>query len=167
MPRYVEGSIIDFEDPTKVLKFLYFDTITEDFGANYDPQSVRGRSEPHMFYSDSNSNTYSFTIKLVASVDEADQGTTNKLYEDYLFFKSFSYPDYGENNQGPVRPPHRVIMMIGNWFNEMGIIIQPRVTHSQVCDSKGFPLFLDVSFTFNVINKTPKSYLDVRGVTYK
>jgi hypothetical protein len=164
MPQGVEGYIVDFEDTTQVVKFLYYEDITEDFGANYDAQSVRGRSEPHIFYSDSNPNTYTFQIKLAASVDEKDHRDAKQIYKEYLFIKSFSYPDYGIQGAGPVRPPHKVIVHIGDWFSEMGIIIQPHAVHSKVCDEDGFPLFIDVSFTFQVVNQIPKSYRNIRGL---
>lgn len=158
----VEGFVIDREDGTR-LKFLYFDPISEDVSADFEEVPVRGRSEPHVFYSQTGPDSYSFNIHLHASVDEYDGGTPQRIHSQYLFLKSFQFPDYGPGYLGPIKPPHQVIILIGQFFRKKGIIKQPGFTFHPPYDTNGFPYHIECRFTFREINDTPRSYDDVRS----
>lgn len=171
MPTGVEGYIIDYESdlfPSKLVgkyhvKFLYYDDIEGGVDPAYDDVTVRGRSEEHAFYSNTSAENYSLAIHLPASVDSADDGNAEKIYQDYLFIKSFAYPDYGINNQGPILPPRKAIVVIGNYFKKVGLIKSSSWTFSRVCDPNGYPLFIDMRLTLRVINIRPLSLRDIRS----
>jgi len=157
----VQGYITDLIDGTSI-RFLYFEPITENLDAQYDEPPVRGRSEPHLFYSQTGADHYSFNITFAASVDALDGGSTEMIYTQYLFLKSFQYPDYGLNNVGPVQPPHKVAITIGRFFRKKGVIIQPSFNFHPPYDTNGYPHRIECQFTFRVINDTPLSLSDVR-----
>jgi hypothetical protein len=161
----VEGHIID-PDATggeiNRVKFLYYQDIENSIEATYDEVGVRGRSEPHPFYLETGPDIYTFDIKLVASVNESDDGSTSKIHNDYLFIKSFQYPDYGIAASGPIRPPRQAIITIGRWFNKKGIIKSPSFVFHAPYSSEGFPQSIDVRFTFRVTNTIPLDMTDIR-----
>jgi hypothetical protein len=166
----IEGNIIDYElrsnfqSPSQYfVKFLYYEDIEGGVDAVYEEQSVRGRSEEHVFYSHTSGVIDNFSIRLPASVDEKDSGNAEKSYKDFLFIKSFNYPDYGINRQGPVLPPRKAIITIGKFYKEVGIIKGLSYTFSRTCDFLGYPLVIDVRFAFRVINAKPQSLQDIRG----
>lgn len=171
MPLGVEGHIIDYDvrrDPTRNIgrsevKFLYYEDLETGFDPVYEDQSVRGRSEEHIFYSHTSGETYSLSIKLVSSVDEGDGKTAKDAFKDYLFIKSFAYPDYGAAFQGPTLPPRKALITIGKWFRQVGVIRSPAATFSKVCDEDGYPHTIDVRFQFRVINHRPLSMRDIRA----
>jgi hypothetical protein len=171
MPTGVEGYVIDYESdlfPSKLIgkyhvKFLYYEDVEGGVEPTYDSVMVRGRSEEHEFYSHTSAENYNFSIHLPASVEQADDSNAEKTYQDYLFIKSFAYPDYGINNQGPILPPRKAIITIGNYFKKVGLIKSPTWTFSRVCDPNGYPLFIDMRFAFRVINIRPMSLRDIRS----
>jgi len=157
----VEGHIIDYVTKDSV-KFLYFEDIDNNVGAVYDEVDVRGRSEGHMFYSHTGPDTYSLSIRLAASVDQYDKGDAKQLWSDYLFIKSFQFPDYGGDSMGPVLPPRKAIIQIGKWFKKVGAIVQPRGSFLSPYDEDGYPMVIDVQFTLRVINTTPLDLYQIR-----
>jgi hypothetical protein len=163
MPEGLEGHIIDFESRGDSIKFLYYGDIQNAVEPVYEESAVRGRSEEHIFYSHTGAETYNFEIRLAASVDERDGGTTRKIHDDYLFIKSFAYPDYGTGLKGPVKPPRKAIITIGTWFNKPGVIKSPNGTFVRPFDANGFPYIIDVTFTFRVVSPTPRDLFDIRA----
>jgi len=171
MPVGVEGHIIDYDarrSPSRgtekdSVKFLYYEDIETSVDTVYEDQSVRGRSEEHVFYSHTSGESYSFSVRLPSSVNESDGSNAKKSYQDYLFIKSFAYPDYGPSFTGPTIPPRKAIITIGRWFKEVGIIKSPSATFSKVCDEDGYPHLIDVRFQFRVINSRALSFRDVRA----
>ena len=162
------GTIVDLDEErgrkrghVTSMDFLYFGPITNNVAAEYSEEPVRGRSEPHPFYSGTGEDTYSFSIKLMASVDQGDGGTPLKAWNSYLYLKSFQFPDYGENNQGPIRPPRQCIISIGKLFRKRGIIKQPSFSFNPPYDADGYPHSIDCSFTFRVFNEVARSYTDI------
>jgi hypothetical protein len=170
----VEGHIIDYEvrrDASRQIKgrssirFLYYEDIEANVEPVYEEQSVRGRSEEHVFYSHTSGEVNSFSIRLPASVDESDNRTPQQTWKEYLFIKSFAYPDYGESFKGPILPPRKAIITIGKWYRKVGVIKSPSATFSKVCDEDGYPLIIDVRFQFRIINSRPLSLRDIRAQT--
>jgi len=170
MPTGVEGHIIDYDvrrDPSRnigrsSIRFLYYEDLDTGFDPVYEEQSVRGRSEEHLFYSHTSGETYSFAIRLVSSVDEADGRTAKRAFQDYLFIKSFAYPDHGPAFQGPTLPPRKALITIGKWFKEVGVVKGPGATFSKTCDEDGYPHVIDVKFQFRITNTRPLSLRDIR-----
>lgn len=163
------GYVIDYDtrDHGKAVDYVtfeYFQDLDNSVAATYTDQDVHGRSEPHLFYGNTGPDTYNFEIKLVASVNEADGGTTKSIYDSYLFLKSFQFPDYGEGNYGPPLPPHQVIISIGKLFRKRGVIQSPSFTLHSPYDEDGYPHSITARFTFRVVNPTPLSYRNVRSL---
>lgn len=172
MPQGVEGYIIDYQlrdfseaavTGKNAVKFLYYEDIEGGVDPVYEDQSVRGRSEEHVFYSHTGGEVDSFSLRLPASVDQSDNGSNLETWKQFLFIKSFAYPDYGVNNQGPVLPPRKAIITIGKWYRKVGVIRGLSQTYSKVCDSEGYPHLIDVRFQFRIINHRPLSLHDVRA----
>jgi len=157
----IDGFIIDRSTGDRI-KFKYFDPLTENVRAEYDEAPVRGRSEPHLFYQQTGPDNYNFSLKLVASVDEVDGGTPQQIHQQYLFIKSFQFPDYGQGYLGPVRPPHHAIILIGRFFRKKGAIQDPSFTFSFPLDENGYPYQIECRWTFRVLNDRPLDYMDVR-----
>jgi hypothetical protein len=146
------------------ITFRHFEPLTEDGpAAQYDETGVRGRSEPHVFYTQTGEDTWSWDIKLVASVEQRDGGTARQNYQNYLFLKSFQYPDYGENNSGPLKPPPQAIIVFGRFYRKKGIIKNPSFTFSRTIDEDGFPMVIECRFSHRIVNDTPLSFRDVRN----
>jgi hypothetical protein len=164
MPIGVEGKLIDYEDIANHIVFLYYEDIDEGYDPVYEDQVVRGRSEEHSFYSHTSAESESFAIRLAASVNENDESDAKKIWNDYLFIKSFAYPDYGIGNLGPIKPPRKAIITIGRWLRKVGSIRSPSATFSKVCDEDGYPLIIDVKFQLRVINPSPRSFREVRKI---
>lgn len=167
MPLGIVGAIIDYETRHRGLgrssiQFLYFDAIDSGAEANYDEQMVRGRSEEHVFYSHTTGESDSFSIKLPASTQQGDEGDAKKTWQDFLFIKSFSYPDY---DGGLVLPPRKAIITIGQWYQKVGVIKGLAYTFSQVCDEDGYPHVIDVRFQFRVIHARALGMRDIRAMT--
>lgn len=158
----IDGFIQDREDLTKSIKFLYFQEITNNVNANYEETDIRGRSESHPFYLSTSADTYNLDIKLVASVDENDAGTTKKIHNDYLFLKSFQYPDYLTGDGGVFKPPRQVIIVIGSFFRKRGIIKEPSFVFRSPYDEKGFPHAIDCAFTFRAVHYPALGLEDIR-----
>lgn len=173
MPVGVEGYIIDygarvrgfnaFGSGRDFVKFLYYEDIEGGVEPTYEETAVRGRSEEHIFYSHTSAQADSFAIRLPASVDDSDDGSNLKTWQDFLFIKSFVYPDYGEDNQGPIMPPRKAILQIGNWYRHVGVIKGFSYTFSKVCDARGYPHIIDVRFQFRIVNIRPLSLKDIRA----
>ena len=158
----VEGAIIEY--PTgKSINFLYFGNISEAVEPQYEEATVRGRSEEHIFYSHTSAATLPFAITLAASVDEHDNGNAKKTWLDYLFIKSFGYPDYGVDNKGPVRPPKKAIITIGKWLRKLGVLRSINAEFQAPYDEDGLPMIIQVTFNLRVINAAPLSLYDVRA----
>lgn len=158
----VKGYIIDVTDTGKSISFDYFKPLNEDIAAEYEDASVRGRSEPHSFYAQTSADTFQFEIQLVASTNEGDSGSPKDIYDDYLFLKSFQYPDYGDNYTGPVRPPRLAKIVIGNFFRKKGQIRSPGFTFNMPLDEEGYSYVIDVRFSFRVVNDIPLDFRRVR-----
>jgi len=167
MPDSVKCYIIDSEwnpgEGISQVEFKYYEDIENSgYDPLYDESIVRGRSEPHLFYSHTGADKYNFTLKFAASVDEADGRNARQIWNEHLFIKSFSYPSYGIDRKGPMRPPRKVIIQIGSWFRKRGVIESPSASFSKTCDLEGYPLFIDERFTFRVINVIPLDMFDIR-----
>jgi hypothetical protein len=177
MPTGVDCTISAYENRSKpgfstgdlglyAINLPYYEDIEESGGvATYEDQIVRGRSEEHIFYSNTSADLYNFTAKLVASVDQGDGRNAKTIWKEYLFLKSFQYPDYNYG-KGPVGSPRRALITIGKWFNYMGVIKDPGATFSRICDEDGYPLVIDIRFMFRVINTTPRDYRDILSGRY-
>lgn len=167
MPTGLKGFIIDLNipgtgNPTKSIEFLYWSDLSTSVEPVYDEAVVRGRSEEHSFYSHTSAENMPFQIRLVASVDGSDGGTTKEIWDDWLFIKSFGFPGYGAGARGPITPPRKARIVIGTWFKEDGLIKSPSATFLRPYDAQGYPHIIDVTFLFRIVSRKPRSYIDIR-----
>lgn len=156
------GKIIDKVD-RNFISFVYYSGLGNSVEAQYTEENVRGRSEPHDFYQFTSADVYNLSIQLVASYMEGDNRTAKDVHKDYLFLKSFQFPDYGENNIGPVKKPHEVIIKIGNYFRGEGTIRTPRFNLDSIVDEDGYPYVVGCEFTFKIHRPQLADYLGIRG----
>lgn len=162
----IRGRIVDVEDATRQIHFYSFDPPSNSVAVNYEHQGVRGRSSPYRFYSDSGPETWDFSIDLRGSVDAADDRTNRDVWNEHLFIKSFAFPDYGRNKQGPVRPPRLAYIEWGSSIRLVGAILSPRFSWSPPFDAAGYPHGISCSFALEVDSvNAPLSFSEVeRGV---
>jgi hypothetical protein len=157
----IYGHIIDLITQSAI-QFQYLSGISNAVSAGYEPVPVPGRSEPHLFYTSTDSDNYPIKIQLSASSEEGDNRTAKDVWAEYNFIKSFQFPDYGFSNY--FKPPHMVRIIIGNYFKKNGIIKEPNFDWSNSpVDVDGYPYVMEASFNFIVVNKTPLSYSDIRA----
>lgn len=164
----IEGNIVDFDHRELYIKFYYMSGLTNTVEARYEEVSVPGRSEPHVFYTDTTLDRYDVSIQLASSVSESDIRTAKNVWYEYEFLKSFQFPDYGGYLRGgPVKPPHRVILTIGNYFSMLGIIRSPVFDwKDSTVDLDGYPHIINCSFSFFAINDTPLGMAEIRRVDW-
>lgn len=158
----ITGYIIDKVD-SKFLTFTYYQGLSNSVSAEYHDQGIHGRSEPHSVYVKTGPDTYQFNLTFAASDSEGDSRTAEDVWNDYLFLKSFQFPDYSSGKQGPVKPAHEVIIRIGNFFRKEGVIRDPSFDLNATTDTKGFPHQIKCTFTFRVIHKGAIDLYDVRN----
>lgn len=158
----VTGYIIDKVD-SKYITFKYYQGLSNSVSAEYNDQGIFGRSEPHSVYSKTGPDTFQFNLILTTGEEEGDTGTTDELWADYLFLKSFQFPDYGNLKDGPIKPPHNVIIRIGNFFRKEGEIRSPVFDLDSPTDSRGYPYIIKATFTFRVVHKIPVDINDIRN----
>jgi hypothetical protein len=161
----IKGRIID-KTTKKSMEFRYFSGLGNTIAANYEEEDgVIGRSEPHVFYKNTSADIFNLTIQISASSEEKDTRTAKDVWDDYLYMKSFQLPDYGSNRSGPVKPPHQVILIVGNgFFRKTGIIKTPTFKMDGVADENGYPHVIEISFVFQVISQTSSSLMDCNSI---
>jgi hypothetical protein len=160
-------TILDIDDPDwPYVETPYFEPPQKSIAVNYQPTAIRYRSEPWQTYIDTDAQTWNLSLKIVASATQGDMRTSFHVAKDIRFLESLEYPDYGEDNEDFVRPPHRCRIRMVNIFDEFGFIrdlnIQPRESY----DEDGMPQLVDVQFTFVVMHNQPLSYSQVRDGWY-
>lgn len=165
------GLIQDMQVPQDVISFESWEPPSKSRSVNYDDVSIRGRSEPHVFYSDTGPQIWTFSIHLVASVDQGDDGSPDSVQEKVSFIESLVMPDYGDTPGGEaaIRPPHLARIQILNMINLVGTIRNPSFTYLPPYDTdSGQPYQVDCNFTFQVqreFGKPPLGFADVRRLT--
>ncbi|MCG8433061.1 MAG: hypothetical protein MJA83_03390, partial [Gammaproteobacteria bacterium] len=152
MANPLRGEIIDVET-LQVIRFFSFEPPQKQRTAQYDDVEIRGRSEPHPFYSSTTAQIWSFSINFVASFDEKDRGQRIDVKEAENFMESFVMPDYGDVPGQPssvVRSPHLCRIRILRMFDVKGTIRDLQFTFPPPYDADtGFPQVLPTSFTLH------------------
>lgn len=171
MAKPLRGIIQDVQVPQDTIEFFSWDPPQKSRNAVYDDVPVRGRSEPHVFYSHTEAQVWSFTIHFLASFDQRDNGTPVGVQEKMSFIESFVMPDYG-NTAGQfsvVRQPHLARIRILRMIDLIGTIRSPNFIYNPPYDIvTGQPYQIDVSFQFNTqreLGRTPLGFSDIRRLT--
>lgn len=166
-PPTLSGLIVDLETLTGI-PFFSWDPPTHSRSAVYDDVSVRGRSEPHPFYSHTDPQIWAFSIHLSASFNQNDFGTPAEVKIRENFIESLVMPDYGDEagTFGVVNPPHLCRVVIGAMFDARGTLRNFSSAYRGPFENiTGLPHNIDITFDLHVQsppNVTPAGYSDVR-----
>ena len=168
MAKPLRGTIQDVQVPVDMIEFYSFDPPQMSRSVAYDDVIVRGRSEPQVFYSHTESAIWSFTIHLVASIDQEDRGDPAVVKEKANFIESLIMPDYGDSagEFAVVKPPHLARIRILRMFDAIGTIRNPTWNYMPPYDIvTGYPHRIDVSFSFyeqRSFDQEPLGFADIR-----
>jgi hypothetical protein len=151
MPVPIKNSKLIDVSNLRSIEIDSFDPPQLQVSATYGDESVRGRSQPYRFYSDTGFRTWSMTIHLVASLQQADGGTVENVEEAIRFIMSFAYPEYRRDfgvDGGYTGPPHLAHLVLGNFMDSKGYVGEPSAQLGPVYyDDR--PMSADITFTFD------------------
>lgn len=171
MAKPLRGIIQDVQVPQDIIEFFSWEPPQKSRNPVYDDVPIRGRTEPHVFYSHTEAQVWQFTIHFFASFDQNDGGIPLGVMEKMSFIESFTMADYG-NQSGQfavVRPPHLARIRILRMIDLIGTIRSPSWTYLPPYDIQdGKPYQIDVSFQFNAqreLGKAPLGFADVRRLS--
>lgn len=173
MARALEGIIIDTKVPSDYVKFRSWEVPQYSRSAVYDDVAIRGRSEPHSFYSHTEAKAWNFTIHFIASFDQGDGGEPRAVTEKRSFLESFLMPDYGSSpgQYTFVKSPHLARIRIRKMFDIVGQIRNLNVTYEAPYDmGTGEAYQIDCGFSFiehRTIDQYPQGYADIRRLTFR
>lgn len=181
MPSPLVGFIID-ENVLAGIPFYSWEAPRYSRSVAYDDVAIRGRSEPHVFYSHTDTRVWSFDIHLavglglgaeflgsvtpLSSILEYGNPATLKLAENFIH--SMVMPDYGEEVGGfsVVKPPHIARVGINAMFDARGTIRNLGVVYSGPYEIvTGLPHRIDITFELHeqkYDNVDPDGYRDIR-----
>ena len=171
MAKPLVGVIQDVQIPQDFITFESWDPPSKSRVPQYDDVDVRGRSEPHVFYSYTGPQIWNFALKLFASIDQDDRGIYLGVQEKVSFLESLVMPDYG-NTPGQVaaiRPPHLTRIRILRMIDLIGTIRDLNFTYNPPYDTQtGKPQLVDCSFKFQAqreFGRAPYGFADIRRLT--
>ena len=153
MARPIRGIIEDVNDPTEFITFDSFEPLQKARNPVYDDVAVRGRAEPHVFYSHTEAKIVQFTLHFIASVDQGDNGNPRTVKGKEAFMESLVVPDYGNatGDNAAVLPPHLARIKILKMFDAIGTIRSLSCVDVPPYDIEtGFPYQIDCSFSFHI-----------------
>jgi hypothetical protein len=171
MAKPFVGIIQDVQVPGDYIEFYAFKEPQRSRKAVYDDTTIRGRSEPHAFYSHTEAGVWNFQIDLTASVEQDDGGLYIGVQEKVSFIESFLMPDYGNVPGGlaSVRPPHLCRIRILRMFDAIGTIRDVNTVYNSPYDvNTGMSGHVPTTFTFyeqREFGKAPLGYADIRRLT--
>jgi hypothetical protein len=163
--------IQDVQVPQDYINVYSWDDLTKSRRVVYDDVDVRGRSEPHVFYSHTEAPVWEFSLHFMASVSQGDHGDPLGVMEKVSFIESLIMPDYGEiPGQGSiVRPAHLARIKVKRLIDAIGTIRDPKWPFKGAYNTTtGYPQQVDCTFSFHVqrtFGKTPYGYADIRRLT--
>lgn len=171
MAKPLRGLIQDVQVPQDTIEFFSWEPPQKSRDVTYDDVPIRGRSEPHVFYSHTGPQVWQFSIHFLASFDQDDGGTPTIVQEKMSFVESFVMPDYGETSGqfAVVRPPHLARVRILRMIDLIGTIRNPTWVYLPPYDiTSGQPYQIDCSFTFHTqreLGKAPLGFADIRRLS--
>ena len=151
MARKLNGIIMDVET-RQYIEFFSWEPPQKQRPPVYDDVVVRGRTEPHTFYSHTEARVWSWTIHFVASIDQGDRGLPQAVKEKENFVESLVLPDFGiePGELSVVKPPHLARIRIKRLIDAVGTIRSPTFNEVGPFDvDTGYPYQIDVSFSFH------------------
>jgi len=171
MAKPLVGILQDVQVPQDFIRFESWAEPTKSRQVVYDDVDVRGRSEPHVFYSHTGAQVWSFKLQLVASYDQDDRGVYTTVQEQASFIESLVMPDYGQRpgDLAAIRAPHLARIRILKMVDIVGTIRDPNWTYLAPYDIRtGVPQIIECSFSFHAqreYGKAPLGFSDIRRLT--
>jgi hypothetical protein len=173
MAKPLRGLIQDVSYPSEFIDFYTFEDPTKNRNVNYEDVAIRGRSEPHVYYANTDAAVYSLNISFIASLDEGDNGNPQTVREKENFLESLCMPDYGRVPGKPasvVRPPHLARIRIKRMFDVIGTIRGLNFTYVGPFDiDTGYPYKIDASFSIHAQRvfgrEKPLGYAELRRLS--
>lgn len=132
--------------------------------ANYDSQSILGRSSPVKSYESTGEKSITIKVTLAAGTgvygsSDGSMDPIDKIERDIRFVRSLLYPDYSKSF---VLPPSTVVLILGNNERIRGVVTAVDTDYQRPFDSKGRYMVVELSFTVVEILPYPEDYSDVR-----
>lgn len=153
------------------LQFGYIpEEISESKTANYNLIDIPGRSEPIYAYMNSSPREISLHIMFVAGIgQDKTVNTGNSTIEDDAvmvkqkvdWLRSLVYPDYSV--AGIVRPPHRILVSIGNLIKSICITTSVSPVYKAPWDESLLPYIAEVDISFQEVNEVPYGSTDIKA----
>lgn len=163
MPQPMASKLIDVKNHFRSIDIDSFDPPSLQVSPTFADESVRGRSQPYRFYSDTPFRTWAVSLHLVASAQQADGGTIGNLERMLRFIMSFAYPEYQTDSDGIggwVGPPHLAHLVLGKFLDSKGYLSDISTQLGSAYYEER-PLSADVSFTFDELFDKPPSLDDI------
>ncbi len=149
------GIIMDVETK-QFIEFFSWEPPQRARSPIYNDEPIRGRSEPHSFYSHTEAGVWQFSIHLVASIDQNDRGLPIAVKEKANFIESFTLPDLGiePGEMSLVKPPNLARIRIKRLIDAVGTIRNFSSTPTGPYDvDTGYSQTIDCTFSLNEQHK--------------
>jgi hypothetical protein len=158
-PRIIEkqSTITDLEDHYR-LEFQMMPEISDSKNVNWNHMEIIGRSHPILGYASSGARTVSFTLMFFADPSHDDPTTLQKVSDNLKFLMSLAYPDY---DGGRIKPPHKVLLKIGNQLKMKGVLESVNINYHTLWRDN-LPVHAEASVTFIEQENDPIDYKLIR-----
>jgi|APSaa5957512535_1039671.scaffolds.fasta_scaffold15621_2 hypothetical protein len=161
MIRVPSGHIVDLETNERV-EYKAWNPVSNTVSAEYATQNIRGRSTPHVEYVHTGEDVWSMHVWLTTDASLLDDDVDTRTLQDRIaFVKSFMYPDYLRGASDIVLPPHRCMVIRGEW-RKAGYLTGFNATEQGPYDVNGLPMIAEVDFQVHILPTKPRGLRDVR-----
>ena len=158
-PRIIEQQsyIADIETGT-IVYFQMMPEVTDSKSVNWNPIEIIGRSHPIWGYASSGARCLSFNLEFFAHPSKEDPTSAVWVRDTLRFLQSLTYPDYN----GGVKPPHRVLVSLGQQTKMVGVIQDVSLLYHTLWKD-GLPVHAEAGITVIEANMRPINYTVIRG----
>lgn len=142
---------------------------SETVGANWNETEILGRSEPYQVYASTSAKTVNIDFTFFAQGTIAGQLIDDAIEAEILsnvrFLESLVYPVVDDT--GFVIGPAPCILTLGQFWTNRVIATDVNTTYRLPVDPETHnPMYAEVSMSFKVVNRVPKSAADVLAGQY-
>ena len=125
------GVLFEQGNPIQLLRLYFMDTeITESMTANYEQNTMVGRTSPLYAFQNVSGKTVSLNLHFVADVCPALQ-----VHQKIKWLQTFLYP---QDNGVHTIPPKKVILSLGFYLGMRGVITEVTAVHKPPFAGLGF-----------------------------
>jgi len=156
------AKLVDYETGDSRYITYVPDEIEEGVEAEYQEQTIIGRSAPIEGYSATGARTLSFSFTLFPT-ESGDPESVIKaeVFDMVMWLRSFVYPEYKGNF---MFPPHRLQVIMGSFLNVVGIMKSAPVTWMKPFDpSTLFPHQAQLNFELTETVEDPFDRIRVQN----